>query len=128
MYTSHYMEEVQAIASRVVIMDQGQIIKQGTVEELVQTIQHEEKVNLEVTNPEAISVESLEKIAGVMKVIVSGNRITVISAAGSGNLDRIISLVKEHAGLLGIQSEKPNLEDVFLTLTGKQLRDEGDES
>lgn len=128
LYTSHYMEEVQAIASRVVIMDQGQIIKQGTVEELIRTIQHEEKVSIDVTNAGSILVSSLEKIVGVKKVIVSGNRITVISNAGSGNLDRIISLVKEHAGVLGIQADKPNLEDVFLTLTGKQLRDGEDAS
>lgn len=128
LYTSHYMEEVQAIASRVVIMDQGQIIKEGTVEELIQTVQHEEKVKIDVTDPDHIPVDSLEDIAGVNQVLVSGSQITIISAVGSGNLDRIISLVKEHAGVLGIQADKPNLEDVFLTLTGKQLRDEGEDS
>lgn len=127
LYTTHYMEEVQAIASRVVIMDQGQIIKEGTVEELIQTVQHEEKVKIDVTDSESVSVESLEKIAGVKKVVISGNQIVIISAFGSGNLDRIISLVKEHVGVLGIQADKPNLEDVFLTLTGKQLRDKGGE-
>lgn len=127
LYTTHYMEEVEVIASRVVIMDQGQIIKEGTVDELIQRIQHEEKVMIDVTEPHKISIINLEKIAGVKKVIVSGNKITVISAVGSGNLDRIISFVKETAGLLGIQADKPNLEDVFLTLTGKQLRDKEDE-
>lgn len=126
LYTTHYMEEVQAIASRVVIMDQGQIIKEGTVEELIQTIQHEEKVKIDVTDPDSIPVNSLEEIAGVKKVVLIGSQLTIISTVGSGNLDRIISLVKEHAGVLGIQADKPNLEDVFLTLTGKQLRDEGE--
>lgn len=123
LYTTHYMEEVQALASRVVIIDQGQVIKEGTVEELIKTIQHEEKVKIDVTDPGLIPVESLKEIAGVKKVLVTGSEITIISAAGSGNLDRIISLVKQHAGVLGIQAEKPNLETVFLTLTGKQLRD-----
>ncbi|MFC4596849.1 ABC transporter ATP-binding protein [Cohnella hongkongensis] len=123
LYTSHYMEEVQAIASRVVIMDQGQIIKEGTVQELIRTIQHEEKVKFEVADPAGIPVEELEKIAGVHKVVVGGSQVTVVSAAGSGNLDRILTLVKEHAAVLSIQADKPNLEDVFLTLTGKQLRD-----
>ncbi|GAB3044450.1 ABC transporter ATP-binding protein [Virgibacillus ainsalahensis] len=127
LYTTHYMEEVQAIASRVVIMDQGQIIKEGTVDELIQTIQHEEKVKIDVTNSDSVPVNRLEKITGVKKVMVSGSQITVISAFNSGNLDRIISLVKEHAGVIGIQSDKPDLEDVFLTLTGKQLRDQGGE-
>lgn len=126
LYTTHYMEEVQAIASRVVIMDQGQIIKEGTVEQLIQTIQHEENVKIEVTDTGSVLLDSLEKVAGVKKVVVSGSQITIISEVGSGNLDRIISLVKEHAGVLGIQADKPNLEDVFLTLTGKQLRDKGE--
>ncbi len=127
LYTTHYVEEVQAIASRVVIMDQGQIIKEGTVDELVQTVQHEEKVTIEVTEPDRVSMTRIENIAGVRKVEVSGRKVTVISAVGSGNLDRIVSVVKEQAGLIGIHAEKPNLEDVFLTLTGKQLRDEGKE-
>lgn len=126
LYTSHYMEEVQALASRVVIMDQGQMIREGSVEELVRTIQHEEKVKFDVTDSAGIPIDVLERIAGVKKVIVEGSRVTVISASGSGNLDRILTLVKEHAGVLGIQADKPNLEDVFLTLTGKQLRDRGE--
>lgn len=126
LYTTHYMEEVQAIASRVVIMDQGQIIKEGTVEELIQTVQHEEKVIIDVTDSDRVPVESIENIAGVKKVVVSGNQITIISTFGSGNFDRILTLVKEHAGVHGIQAYKPNLEDVFLTLTGKQLRDKGE--
>ncbi|WP_379135939.1 ABC transporter ATP-binding protein [Paenibacillus sp. sgz500958] len=123
LYTTHYMEEVQLIASRVVIMDHGQIIKEGTVEELIQTIQHEVKVNIDVADPDLVPLKSLEEVTGVKKVLLSGSQISVISAAGSGNLDRILTLVKERTGVLGIQSDKPNLEDVFLTLTGSQLRD-----
>lgn len=128
LYTTHYMEEIQTIASRVVIMDQGQIIKEGTVEELIQTVQHEEKIKIDVTDPGKIPVNDLKDIAGVKNVMVSGSQITIISAFNAGNLDRIISVVKEHAGVLGIQADKPDLEDVFLTLTGKQLRDEGEGS
>ncbi len=127
LYTTHYMEEVQAIASRVVIMDQGQIIKEGTVDELIETVQHEEKIKIDVTDPDRVPINNMKNVAGVQKVIVSGSQITIISTFGSGNLDRIISLVKEHAGVLGIHADKPNLEDVFLTLTGKQLRDKGEE-
>lgn len=128
LYTTHYIEEIEAIASRVMIMDQGQMIKEGTPAELIQTIQHEEKVRFDVTDSDRVPVSSLEKIAGVRKVISSGNDITVISDAGSGNLDRILSVVREHTAVLGIQTDRPNLEDVFFTLTGKQLRDKGDQA
>jgi len=128
LYTTHYIEEIEAIASRVVIMDQGQIIKVGTAAELINTIQHEEKVKFEVTDRDRVPVGSLEKIAGVRKVVATANEITVISDAGSGNLDRILSIIKEHAGVLGIQTDRPNLENVFFTLTGKHLRDKGDQA
>ncbi|MBD2867133.1 ABC transporter ATP-binding protein [Paenibacillus arenilitoris] len=126
LYTTHYMEEVQEVASRVIIIDQGQVIKEGTVQQLIQTIQHEEKVKFDVSDPDIIPLDKLEKITGVRQVIASGSQITVISAAGTGNLDRILSVVKEYSSVLGIQADKPNLEDVFLTLTGKQLRDKGE--
>lgn len=126
LYTTHYMEEVQEIASHVMIIDQGQVIKEGTVQQLIQTIQHEEKVKFDVSDPDQIPLGELEKITGVRQVLASGSQVTVISAAGTGNLDRVLSVVKEHSSVLGIQADKPNLEDVFLTLTGKQLRDKGE--
>ncbi|MFS0728174.1 ABC transporter ATP-binding protein [Paenibacillus sp. 1P07SE] len=126
LYTTHYMEEVQELASRVVIIDQGQVIKEGTVHELIRTIQHEEKVKFDVSDSHPVRISVLEEIAGVQKVIVTGNSITVVSAAGAGNLDRILSVIREDTSVLGVQADKPNLEDVFLTLTGKQLRDKGE--
>jgi len=126
LYTTHYMEEVQEIASRVVIMDQGQVIQEGTVEQLIQTIQYEERVSFDVASPDQIPLLKLKEIVGVQNVIASGSHITVLSAAGSGNLDRVLSVIKEHSAVLAIQADKPNLEDVFLTLTGKQLRDKGE--
>lgn len=126
LYTTHYMEEIQEIASRVIIMDQGQVIKEGTVQELIQTLRHEEKVRFELADPGSVQTGKLEQIPGVQSVAADGNRITVTSAAGAGNFDRILSVVKEQSGVLGIQVDQPNLEDVFLTLTGRQLRDKGE--
>ncbi|SDJ23375.1 ABC transporter ATP-binding protein [Natribacillus halophilus] len=123
LYTTHYMEEVQTIASRVVIVDQGQIITEGTVNELIANIQHEEKINIDVSTPGDVPVERLKGLEGVKNVHVDGSTVQIISTVGSGNLDRVLSLVKETSGVVGIQAEKPDLEDVFLTLTGKQLRD-----
>ncbi|AXF57081.1 ABC transporter ATP-binding protein [Salicibibacter kimchii] len=128
LYTTHYMEEAQAIASRVVIVDQGQIITEGTVNELIANIQHEEKINIEVSDTTALPIERLKGLDGVRHVHVDGSTIQIISNVGAGILDRALSIVKETSGVVGIQAEKPDLEDVFLTLTGKQLRDgqEGD--
>ncbi|GAA0372759.1 ABC transporter ATP-binding protein [Bacillus horti] len=128
LYTTHYMEEVQALASRVVIIDQGHIIAQGTIDELVQRIQHEEKIKLEVGEASDELVARLEKLDGVKQVVRDGARLQIISQVGAGNLDRALSIAKDFGGVQSITAEKPTLEDVFLTLTGKQLRDGGDAS
>ncbi len=126
-YTTHYIEEVQSIASRVVIMDQGHIIIAGTVEELVEKIQYEEKIKLEVVRPEDEFIEKLGKIDGVKQVTKEGKQVVIIASIGSGVLDSAISIAKGYGGVRSVNAEKPNLEDVFLTLTGKTLRDGEDE-
>ncbi|MEC0201881.1 ABC transporter ATP-binding protein [Paenibacillus lautus] len=123
LYTTHYMEEVQSLASRVVIMDQGHVIAQGTIDELVKNIHHEEKIKLEVVELTEDLINSIKQLDGVKQVILTGTQIQILSRAGAGNLDRILSLAKSAGGVISIHAEKPTLEDVFLTLTGKQLRD-----
>jgi ABC-2 type transport system ATP-binding protein len=123
LYTSHYMEEVEAIASRVLIMDQGHIIAGGTVDELVARIQYEEHVILEVGDPTPAVVEAIGRVAGVKQVSQEGATLRIVSEAGSKNLDRIISCAQAAGGVRSIHADKPTLEDVFLTLTGKRLSD-----
>ena len=125
-YTSHYMEEVEAIASRALIMDQGHIIAGGTVDELVARIPYEEHVTLEVGEPTPAVEEEIGRIAGVKQVTREGMALHVVSGAGSKNLDRIIAAARTAGGVRSIRSDKPTLEDVFLTLTGKKLRDGGE--
>ncbi|WP_096199901.1 ABC transporter ATP-binding protein [Bacillus sp. FJAT-45350] len=127
LYTTHYMEEVQSLASRVVIMDQGHIIAEGTINELVKKIQHEEKINMEVAEPTELLLEKLRKLDGVKQVFQSGKEIHIISQVGAGNLDRALFIARDFGGIHSVSAEKPTLEDVFLTLTGKRLRDGGEE-
>lgn len=124
LYTSHYMEEVQSIASRIVIMDQGRTIANGTLEELVNHIQHEERIHITVTTPSASLMESLQAIQGVKSVIQNDKEYVIYSCAGAGNLNRVLTVAQQNGGITNILADKHTLEDVFLTLTGKKLRDE----
>lgn len=127
LYSTHYMEEVQSLASRVVIMDQGHVIAEGTINELVKRIQHEEKIKMEVANPTDLLIERLHKLDGIKQVVRHNKVVTIISQVGSGNLDRALTIAKDFGGILSVTAEEPTLEDVFLTLTGKSLRDGGED-
>jgi len=123
-YTTHYMEEVQALCDRIAIMDAGRVITEGTLDELVGRIQHEQKVHLIAIAPSDALTADLQAISGVKHVAVSGNHYVITSANGSGNVSRIMEIAQRHGGVTSFTEEKPNLENVFLTLTGKKLRDD----
>jgi len=125
-YTSHYMEEVQAICDRISIMDAGRVIAEGTIGELMGRIQYEDRVHLNAAQPSDTLTEELRAISGVKSVTVSGSQYTITSGAGSGNVNRIMEVATRNGGVTSFSEDKPNLEDVFLTLTGKRLRDEGE--
>jgi len=125
-YTSHYMEEVQAISNRITIMDSGRAIADGSLDELMGRIQYEDRIHLTAAMPSDTLTEELRAISGVKNVTVSGSQYTIISSTGSGNVNRIMEIAQRNGGVTSFSEDKPNLEDVFLTLTGKRLRDEGE--
>jgi len=125
-YTSHYMEEVQAVCDRVVIMDMGRVIAEGTVDQLIKQASHERSVHLTAIAPSAELTKGLQAISGVKQVTLNGNKYTIISNLESGNINRITEVAGQHGGIAGISEETATLEDVFLTLTGKTLRDGGE--
>jgi len=123
-YTTHYMEEVQAICNRISIMDSGRVIADGTINELIGRIQHEDTIRLTAAVASSALTEDIRAISGVKNVTVTGNDYLIISGADSGNLNRIMEVAMRHGGVANITADKPNLEDVFLTLTGRRLRDD----
>jgi ABC-2 type transport system ATP-binding protein len=123
LYTSHYMEEVQAICNRISIMDAGRVIAEGTLGELVGRIQHEDKTLFTAVMSTDALTEELKAVSGIKSVNVEGNAYEVVSSAGSGSLNRIIEIAQRHGGVTDVSVVKPTLEDVFLTMTGKSLRD-----
>lgn len=124
LYTTHYMEEVELLCDRIIILDKGKIIAQGTTEELKDLAKIEEKITVEVEN---ITDETLEKIKDfktVEEVTLNKNILLVTYKKGNNNLRKLIDFLEENKVTYNkIFSERPTLNDVFLELTGKELRD-----
>lgn len=124
LYTTHYMEEVEAISSRIIIIDHGKIIAEGTKEKLKEDIQSEKRYHIELEEGCSVPAEGFYGIEGVKEVKSGDGRIDIVSVRGVENLDRIISLISDGgARIRNISSEEASLETVFLKLTGRKLRD-----
>ncbi|ETI66870.1 ABC transporter ATP-binding protein [Neobacillus vireti] len=123
-YTSHYMEEVEEICTRVAIVDHGRVIAQGTKEELTAFVSTEEKLVIELSSVTYTVVEQIKSISSIRECSIKGTSLEVIGKKGEHNVSRVINLLSE-AGIeiLSLNVEKPSLEAVFLTLTGRSLRD-----
>ena len=123
-YTSHYMEEVEELCTDIAIMDHGKVIAKGTKEHLKSLVEIEENLTITLSNVNYTMVEQIRKISGVIDCVLGDRKLTVTSQNGSKNLSRIIdSINNSNSEILGIDVDKPSLEGVFLTLTGKKLRD-----
>ena len=126
-YTSHYMEEVEQLCTRIAIMDRGKKIAEGTKDELKRMIKNTETVTIEVLNvPESVLTE-LENIRHVYKASFTDEKLTIECSGGKHNLIRILDVLqKENISFGRVYTELPTLNDVFLEITGKALRDKED--
>lgn len=123
-YTTHYMEEVEVISTRIIIMDHGSFIAEGTKESLKEGIENEKKYTIDIEENGKISRDEFFTVEGVKSVKIEGNTIEITSLKGIENLDRIIALLSDRGEKIkNITSENASLETVFLKLTGRKLRD-----
>ena len=124
LYTTHYMEEVELICDRIIILDKGRIIASGTSDELKKLANIEEKITVEVTNMSSSILENIKKFKTVDSVTYDRNVLSIIYRKGKNNLEELMDYLKENkVSYNKIFSERPTLNDVFLELTGKGLRD-----
>ena len=123
LYTSHYIEEVEAVASRIYIIDQGHTIASGTLPELIARIQGDSHILVDVRLASEEVREQLRAIPDVKDAVLDDNQYHIVVPGGISVFDQIIPLLSP-LSIVNINSKQPDLEDVFLTLTGKQLRDE----
>lgn len=123
-YTSHYMEEVEEICTRIAIIDHGKIIAEGTKGQLKAIITNQKNIGIEVRSAEHLDKSKLAGIAGVNQVEVEDRIIKITSDSEVNNLNRIIQqLMADDIEIRSVEEYEPSLETVFLTLTGRSLRD-----
>lgn len=123
-YTSHYMEEVEEICTKIAIIDHGKVIAEGTKEQLISIITDTKDVWIEVKSTENIQIDQMMEISGVKSVQLEENFIKINSELEVNNLNKIIQyLINHDIEISSLEEKEPNLETVFLTLTGRNLRD-----
>ncbi|NLZ46306.1 MAG: ABC transporter ATP-binding protein, partial [Clostridiales bacterium] len=123
-YTSHYMEEVEQICSRIMIIDKGKSIATGSKEELKAMITLGEKIIIESYDISEEHLMKLKNLPNIVSVEYKEHLLEIKSSKGKNNLENVLELIKKENIQFGkIYSELPTLNDVFLEITGKELRD-----
>lgn len=124
-YTSHYMEEVEFLCDRVGIVDHGRLIACGTLEDLKQLVGDNDVITLTIGEADASGLaEALAAIPGVQDAHGADGSLEVLASESEVVLGPIVSTLGEHGvHLQAVEVKEPNLESVFLHLTGKTLRD-----
>lgn len=123
-YTSHYMEEVEQICSRIIIMDHGKNLAQGTKEELKSMIRTGDTITIEALEIDEKTIDELKNLPHVFECNFEEGRLVIKCSKGEHNLIRILDVLKNNQiGFGRVYSELPTLNDVFLEITGKELRD-----
>lgn len=123
-YTTHYMEEVEILCDRVIILDKGSILASGTVPKLKELTNIEEKVTVEMYELKDKYLEEIRHFPNVIMATYDKERLYITYQKGKHNLLKLMDYLKEkNITYNKIYSERPTLNDVFLELTGKELRD-----
>jgi len=124
LYTSHYMEEVEQLCTRVVIMDQGKPLATGTIEELKAMVNSGETVVVEIYRLDPEDLAQIRQLSNVSRAYYEDDHLTVHFEGGLHNLLNLLDYLKSREiSFNRVFSQQPTLNDVFLEITGKQLRE-----
>ncbi len=124
LYTTHYMEEAERLCDRVGIIDEGQIIAEGTRRDLVALVGERDRLHLELSGDASTVADAVSAIDGIESCSSAGSELEVVTVSASRSLpDVVLSVTEAGLDVHSIQVSEPDLESVFLHLTGKALRE-----
>lgn len=124
LYTTHYLDEAEQLCTRIVIMDHGRNVAQGTNEELKNLISTREIIHLKVLNLSDEARQDLSSLPHLAELKINGNELELSFERGSNNLADLVRFLDKHSlAYEKLYSKQPSLNEVFLALTGKELRD-----
>ena len=124
LYTTHYMEEAQELSDHIAIMDNGKMIASGTNEELVKLVGGQTRIDLTLNNNVEAVITAWKSTEGVGHIDSADDKISVLVNDSNLVLPRLFEVATKHsARITSVDIREPNLESVFLHLTGRALRD-----
>jgi len=124
LYTTHYMEEAQELSDHIAIMDLGKVIAQGTHEELVKIVGELDRIDLTISAEAERVIEQWRATEGVHRVSAEDSQLTLLVDDSNLILPRLFeSATQAGVRITSVEIQEPNLEAVFLHLTGRALRD-----
>jgi ABC-2 type transport system ATP-binding protein len=124
LYTTHYMEEAQELSDHIAIMDHGKLIACGTHESLVKLVGQQTRIDLTLDVEAGRVLDAWRSVAGVTRVSAEDGLVSVLADDSNRVLPRLFESATRHsARITSVDIREPNLEAVFLHLTGRALRD-----
>lgn len=123
-YTSHYMEEVEYLCNNIFIIDEGKEIAYGSKKTVKSMISNNNKVNLRIENIDKDLINSIKDLDGIIDVDADHDEINLLVEGDNFKLEPLLKVLENNNSTIkSINVDEPNLEEVFLALTGKKLRD-----